>query len=194
MATSKQRFVTDEAFVKAYGYETTPPEQLTKEQQDNRNIMRTVINRYIGSLPADSLKKCALEGLWRCLKYHDYNQTKKKFTTNLWTFTDWECKRELRKLRKPEKAPRIVSMTDFKAVFDIPGKEMPEDVTHIRECIELLPPAQRDLIKEYFFDNRTMEEIGALHKYSKEAARQKINKALAKLREMFLGKVSAGVS
>ncbi len=167
--------VTNEQFEEAYG--TT--DKLTKTQQDNRNIMRTVTSRYSALIPAEELHTCALQALWRCLSYHDDTKGQ-KFTTSLWRFTDWECKRELRR-KHTKKNINTVSVFDF----DIEEESESPTAESVRECVALLPAQHKELINQYYFENRTMEEIGRLHNYSKEAARQKIGKAVRRLQEIY---------
>lgn len=172
--------------MKAYGDPNTPVEKLTDEQKDNRNIIRTVTNKYAQLLTVDEINDCALEAIWRCLGYHRDDKGQ-KFTTSLWKFTDWECKRQLRKKRKSVNTPNTLSIMDFDH-FDLPAPEVSDDIAFIRECVDLLPEPHRQFIKEYYFQNLTMEQIGQKYNFSKEAARQKINKALKRLHEIYIDK------
>ena len=152
--------------------------RLASENKDNINVMRTVTNRYRGCISEEDLKSCALLGLWRCLGYHD--DTKQKFTTSLWRFTDWECKRELAKKKSMKNNVNVQSIIDL----DIMAPAENENIIHVKECLELLAEEDKEVIQQYYFEKRTMEEIGQIHQYSKEAARQKIRKAVVKLREI----------
>jgi RNA polymerase sigma factor (sigma-70 family) len=133
--------------------------------EDNRKIIKKVLSSFIKVIPPEELEICGNEALWRCLGYHEQGKGN-KLTTSLWRFTKWECLRML----------------------EIPIIEN-QDYGHLHECISLLSPLDRQLIQEYFFDRRTMHEIGKLHGYSKEAARQKINKAVNRLRRHCLAGV-----
>lgn len=106
-----------------------------------------------------------------------------KFSTSLWRFITWECKREIS--RKNKKRVKTTSLDNMRG-FNIPNKEKSDDVQYIKDCISLLPANYQSLIKNYFFDKMTMAEIGNIYGYSKETARTKLKKAFNKLREICL--------
>lgn len=147
---------------------------------DNRKIINACISRYIKIMPIEELQECGMVALWKCLKYHEdgHNQ---KFTTSLWRFIDWECRRELKKKNKDK-----TLVTSDMQEYDVTVIENP-DVIKLRDCIEHLKPEHQQIIQEYYFDKLTMEEIGDNHKYSKETARQKINKAVRALSKIYNG-------
>jgi RNA polymerase sigma factor (sigma-70 family) len=146
---------------------------------NNIKIIQKVTSRYTNLIPQDDLKSCALHALWRALTYHDPNRGQ-KFTTSLWRFTEWECRRELVRQKKKK---NTISFSSIE--FDVAADGVNEDVVHIRECLTLLPKTDREVLTQYYIDKYTMEEIGKRNGYSKEAARQKINKAVAKLCEIY---------
>ena len=51
----------------------------------------------------------------------------------------------------------------------------------IPEILEFLSEKQKNIVIQRFYENRTLEEIGQSQGYSKEAARQNINKIIKKL-------------
>lgn len=62
------------------------------KDQNNRNIINKVLNRYYKLLSKDELYSCGLYALWRALR--SYNPSKgRTFSSYLWQMTDWECKR-----------------------------------------------------------------------------------------------------
>ncbi len=152
---------------------------------DNNNIIQSVLVRYNKLIPPDELHACGLEGLWRTLMYHQDNRGN-KFTTSLWKFTDWECKRQLKKNKK-KNSHYVVSLSNDK--IDIAEEQENPTAQDMRECIAKLRPAYRSLIQEYYYNQKTMEEIGVEYGYSKESARQKINQALKDLRKLYSNSV-----
>ena len=82
---------------------------------------------------------------------------------------------------------RTISMsvieTDHK--LDIPNPPEKEMNPQLRNAIYLLSDTDRTLIQEHFIDQRTMEEIGNIHGFSKETARNKLKKAIARLRNLY---------
>ncbi len=155
------RQVTDEEFEKAYS------------NQDNRNIIEAVTKKYANKLSKDTQKSCGMYGLWRCIQNHD-DKYGRKFTTSLFIHVDWECKRELSSMKKKS----LSSLGDQDETIPSPSSS-----GDLSEMIESLPDNQKEIIKQRFCENRTLEEIGNNQGYSKEAARQNINKILSKLRD-----------
>ena len=153
--------VTDEEFEIAY------------ENQDNKNIIKAVTKKYANKLSKDSQKTCGMYGLWRCIQNHD-DKYGRKFTTSLFIHVDWECKRELASMNK--KNMSLLGEQDN----DIPSPASSGDFS---DMLEVLTDNQKDIIRQRFYENRTLEEIGNNQGYSKEAARQNINKIILKLRE-----------
>tara|TARA_R110000824_G_scaffold268532_3_gene457163 strand:+ start:285 stop:779 length:495 start_codon:yes stop_codon:yes gene_type:complete len=153
--------VTDEEFEKAYS------------NQDNKNIIKAAAKKYSSKLSKDAQKTCGMHGLWRCIQNHD-DKYGRKFTTSLFIHVDWECKRELGILtRKP---------LSFLGEHDeeIPSPAISGEALDI---LDTLTEKQKEIMYQRFYENRTLEEIGKKQGYSKEAARQNINKILSKLRE-----------
>ena len=54
----------------------------------------------------------------------------------------------------------------------------------IPEILDLLSENQKNIVIQRFYENRTLEEIGKSQGYSKEAARQNINKIIKKLKKI----------
>lgn len=153
--------VSNKEFEKAY------------KNQDNRNIIKSATKKYFNKLSQDSQISCGMQGLWRCIQNHD-DSYGRKFTTSLYLHVDWECKRELGILNR--KPLSFLGECDN----DIPS---PPIIGDMSEILEHLPEKQREIMYQRFYENRTLEEIGKKQGYSKEAARQNINKILSKLRE-----------
>lgn len=147
--------------------------------EDNQNIIKTVTNKYRAIISIDDLQRCGLHGLWRALQYHQDGRGQ-KFTTSLYRFVDWECKKELNRITKQRKN---VSLETIK--IDVPYWGPTEDTEHLRECLKLLPKPESQLVDMYYFRDMTLEEIGRNNRYTKEAARQKLNKAVQKLTKIY---------
>lgn len=185
----KRRPVSNEQFYEAYGNPNADMGDLTPAQQYNRKIIKNITSQYLGIVPEEDLKACGLTAMWRCLGYHKderEGQKSQKFTTSLYRFVRWECNREVAKHNKKKKRPKVVSLSDLQT-NNLPAKLPTEETTHIHECIDMLSPADKELINEYYIDKRTMHEIGNRHQYSKETARQKIAKAMESLRKLYIG-------
>lgn len=149
------------------------------QNEDNQGIIRTVANKYRSILRPEELDRCGLHGLWRALQYHQDGRGQ-KFTTSLYRFVDWECKKELNKSNKQKKT---LSLDNIK--IDPPYSGRSEDNEHLHECLRLLPKSESELVDMYYFRDMTLEEIGRYNKYTKEAARQKLGKAIQKLGKIY---------
>jgi len=193
----ERRAVSDAEFERAL-YGVAGDEASLRAAADNRNVIKGVLRKYGKQLAKDDLHTCGLNALWRTLQYHQdkYNQ---KFTTSLHRFTDWECKRELRKKRggrgrvKPVEVPyadmlNIAARDNSNSSFRIGGCDpADDDLRHVTECIDLLDDdLQREVIRAYYFEHLTMEQIGKRNGYSKETARKNLRAAVDALRELAL--------
>lgn len=147
--------------------------------QDNKSIIRKVTNRYISSISKDELNRCGWHGLWKALSYHQDGRGQ-KFTTSLYRFVDWECKR----LLKRSNFSKNISLEGAK--IDIPYSEGREDIEHLRECLKLLPKNESELVDMKYFREMTLEEIGAVYGYTKENARQKLARVMEKLHKIYI--------
>ena len=151
-------------------------EQFEKEykNQDNINIIRSATKKYSKTLSPDERERCGMHGLWRCIQSHDPKYGR-KFTTSLFIHVDWECKREIASLnRKPE-----MPLGNFdQEISDISPSGSFDDI------VSGLNDNEKSIIYQRFYENRTLEEIGKSQGYSKEAARQNINKIIGELKKI----------
>ena len=153
--------ITDEEFEAAY------------KNQDNMNVIRAATRKYSNLLSADCQETCGMHGLWRCLQSHN-PEYGRKFTTSLFIHVDWQCKRELSKRIKNNES----NLGDLDTQISF---ENPENI--LLDALDFLPEKQKQIIHQRFYENRTLEEIGDKNGYTKEAARQNINKIINKLKE-----------
>lgn len=185
MDNEKRRVVSDQEFADAY------------ENKDNRSIIKKVCNGYRKVLPEDSREDCGMVGLWRALQYHrgEFNQ---KFTSSLYRFVDWECKREFRKLYGRKRYRQTVSFVQWtpdaeQATCVVHDLTIKEDLEHLQACMDKLHPDDREILKQYYFKDLTMTEIGFRRSFSKECARDRIEKALQNLRRVSQAELSETV-
>jgi DNA-directed RNA polymerase specialized sigma subunit len=155
------KHVTDEEFETAYN------------NQDNKNIINAVTKKYANKLSKDAQTSCGLHGLWRCIQSHD-DSYGRKFTTSLFIHVDWECKREISYINRKKLGQ--LGDSDEDVISPVPSGE-------VSEILESLPDKEKEMMYQRFYENRTLEEIREGQGYSKEAARQNINKIISRLRE-----------
>ncbi len=185
-----RRTVTNEEFkLHYYGGDT---EESKKSASDNRNVLKSVVNRY-RQLNQDERRCCAMKAMWKCLASHEWGR--QKLTTSLFRFANWECLNELR-LRKSQSDSRL-TLSELPLVQRHVSIETqdgpPEDcedahgrLEMIREHMARLPEKwQRTVIQQYYFENLTHEEIGFRNGgYSKEKARLRLEDAMLQLRDL----------
>lgn len=183
---TKRRHVTNEEFHAAYNG-IIGDEQSEKAASDNRNIIFSVLKHYSQKLTPDELKSCGQIGLWKCLQYHDDSRGQ-KFTTSLFRFTRWECRQAIReKFGRRKERDDSFFLPIFERHLDTQC-ELPPDgkLEHIRECMEQLSLWEKKLIKAYYLEGKTIDQISGKPgcSLSKEATRQHIEKALVSLQEI----------
>lgn len=147
-----------------------------------KRLIGKAVRRYNKVLDYDERLVAGLTALQKCLESHDdsYGQ---KFTTSLWRFCDWECRRILKSKKNHQKN---VSLFHFSELLQDEGPS--EETLMVRECVSLLDEPNRKIINQYYFDNLTMEEIGKINGYSRETARKNINKSVDKLKNIIQDK------
>jgi RNA polymerase sigma factor (sigma-70 family) len=160
------REVTNEEFKKAWA------------DENNRKIV-SAVSRKFKIIPYEDRKSFELICVWKTLAQHVEGKGN-KFTTSLWTISNWEFLREYKQIAKRSKI-KTVSLEKFQILAD------EEDCTleHLKECINLLPTSHQEILTLYLLERNTMQEIGNMFGFSKETARQRINKAMILLRRYF---------
>jgi RNA polymerase sigma factor (sigma-70 family) len=158
--------------------------RLAQENKDNQNIIWKELNQYKGLLSSDDLKSCGLQALWRALQYHD-STFSQKFTTSLYRFVHWECRRELRRQNNLKKNTVSIHLVgDIPKKEDSNGAEHREKMTFLQDCMRRLSNEHRTLLEEYYLQRWTYDDMAKLHNCSKESIRGKLNIAVGRLREL----------
>lgn len=185
---NNERHVTDAEVREAYFGGDSPESK--KIAQDNRGIIRGVARRYSNILSRDELESCGLVAIWRCLRKHDttYNR---KFTSSLHQFMIWECIKALgeRKSLRKKKKPDMYYHIGLKRHFDSTTEEIYDEesghlIGHIKETLSGMKYSNKCMIRDYFYRDKTFEQIGQMNGYTKEAARQKVGDAVNSLYQL----------
>lgn len=136
-----------------------------------KGIMNAVSSRFNKSIDADDLSSISNVTLWRCI--NKYDSTKgAKFTSYLYQQLLYAFKNELKKKRVEFSSDKIEMQIDFSTkneVFDI---------------MESLPHKMKNVLRQRYFDNMTINEIAKANGYSRETARRRLNKAIATCRKI----------
>lgn len=156
---------------------------------DNANVLKATLRRYANLLDQDERTSCGLKAVWRTLRHHrdDMGQ---KFTTSLVRFVHWECRREAAR-RGGKSPPGTLPFSDRDAAArprrDDGASERHEEMEHVLTRLPLLPRAwQRRMLRQHFLQGMSVDEVGVANGCTREAARQRIRKAVDKLRELCL--------
>lgn len=157
----ERKFVDNSIYTNAY------------ENKDNQQIIKSVLSKYRGRLTEETLKSCGLNALWRCLQQHDEKYTT-KFTSSLWRFVHWECKKELKTLARSKFRPQ--ELTDI--AEEVPLDNLFDDISSI------LDQEQAKIVKLRFLEGMTLKEIGNTFGVTKEAVRLKLKKALNQIKKL----------
>lgn len=154
--------------------------------QDNKNVIKSVLDGYASQIDPHDLESCGMAALWRALAKHNPNAPSKKdpsrpchqkFTTTLYRYTNWACKRQLEKDRRFANQKTLPS----DMVADLDSNPA---ILHLRDCVESLPDQDRTLIQQRYYDRMTFDEIGQANGFSRGMARQRTMKAFAMLRSL----------
>lgn len=168
-----------------------PRKHVTNEEFDaawmnesNRKVVFAVVGRARTLLTPDEMESVAARALWKALSYHleEYGQL---FTSTLHRVATWTLAGELRtKVRQEAKAQRVRSVERLRREPDEPPGAS-EDATYVAELLAMLEDAeQASLLREYYLEGRTAEEIGRSRGYSRETSRQRLKAALAAARDL----------
>lgn len=140
------------------------------KDEKNKKVFACLGKKYYSGIPPDEMESCKLLGLWKALKKYDPDK-KRKFSNFLYVSVDWECKLYLRKNKR-----KYISCETF------PSEVNSFDEVDISDFINSLSPRLKIVIRQRFFENLTMEEIGLKNDYSRETARRYLQEAIDKLK------------
>lgn len=154
---------------------------LAYNNSDNKNIIKKVMSKYDKIISPDNLESCGDNALWRTLQSHDdsYDQ---KFTTSLYRFCEWECKRELRRNNRKNTINPVgihnISNEDLNFCFY-------ENSINFDELLEILDDTEKQIIDKKFRQNKNMTEISEDLQINKNEVKKKINSSLQKIKKHY---------
>lgn len=178
---SKRRTVTNEEFQIALEGKSGDPAS-KKRARDNRRIIDFVTHKYIGQIDPETLKNCGLHALWRAIGYFN-PEFEQKFTSSLYRFTQFECRRELLRRKRQGKAAQLDEVDERKIVNKMDRIDY-EDLAHIKECVKSLNEEGQRLVDQHFMQGMNLTEIATVNCYTKETARVKLGTAIETLRQI----------
>jgi RNA polymerase sigma factor (sigma-70 family) len=132
-----------------------------------RSIMKSVGNKYRYFLDEDDISSISLTTLWRCTQKYDPDR-KAKFTSYLYQQLNYAFKNQLKKNSKK----RDYATEDIEKVYhDYSGSEA-------FDILNSIPPESAEILRQRYYGNMTIQEIGEANGYSRETARRRINQAI----------------
>ncbi len=151
----------------------------------NRRVTNKVLSLYKGRIDSETLKALGLQGLWRCLQFHDPNR-ENKFTTSLWRFVIWACESEIKRLSTKKNSETRKKIQYSNMNFDYIGNDIKQEfaLDVFTDIDDLLEEEYSTILKLRFQKGMTLKEIGEQFGYTKEAARQKLNNALIQVKRL----------
>jgi len=178
---SKRRNVTNEEFQIALQGKPGDPAS-KKRATDNQKIINSVTHQYVNQIDPETLKSCGLHALWRAIGYFN-PEYKQKFTSSLYRFTQFECRRELLRRKREGKATRLDGI-DERHIVNRLDRVDHEDLTHIRECLKSLNEEGQRLVDQHFTQGMNLTEIAEANCYSKDTAGVKLHAAIETLKQI----------
>jgi len=143
------------------------------KDEDNIKIINHVCKKYISRISAEDLHRCKLVALWDALRNFD-SERKVKFTSFLYNCIDWECKRQLSEYKKAKRISTNLS---------VDGDCEDINICETLDWIDSLPEKLAIAIKQKFIYGYTVQEIAKKNNYSRETARQYVQKGIEKLKK-----------
>lgn len=151
---------------------------------DNINVANKAMSRYSKILQSDEIESCKINAIWRTLKSHDdcYGQ---KFTTSLFRFCLWECKKEVRKKKKKNNIEFVsiyrMSEDEIEAIDGLSN----EHSRNFDEMIEILDNSEKIIMDKMYRQDKNVTEISKELGVSKVFIKKKINTCLQKIKEHY---------
>lgn len=147
------------------------------KNKDNVRLINFITNKYAKKLDKDIRRECGLIALWRALKKYD-PKFGQKFTSSLYRFIHWECRRELAKRDQEDyqiKGNRRRVRDEF---VDIDNKEF------VEHYLDLLPAEDREIIRMHYLEDVSVTNIADKFGWQKEVVRKRIKASMLMLQEL----------
>lgn len=154
--------------------------------QDNANVIRSVLNSYARQINEDDLHACGVNALWKTLRKHDPNHPSgKKFTSSLWRYCNWEC---LHWLKTQTLSVGRMQRIDFDKAKDVVSGDV-----HLEKAKDLVNAAlaelgrdDRELLRQHYYEGMTLTQLAVLYHVSRSCARVRLKTARERLRQIIL--------
>jgi RNA polymerase sigma factor (sigma-70 family) len=147
---------------------------------DNQRVLRSVLRKYKHLLPNDVLHSCGMVAVWKACGNHNWSM-ETKFVSSVYRYAKWQCQTEARK------ASKRIRTIGLKRSYEKATLDIPKCLTkhgEVQELIETLSfDWQKDIIRQYYINGKSLSAIADIYGYSKETARKKLSEAVGELRK-----------
>lgn len=162
-----KRQVSDHEFSEAYA------------SPDNTRIINKATSKFRSILDEDERSSCGTQGLWEALQNHEDGKGN-KFTSTLYQYVYWRCSTKAKNILKNK--GKEVLFTDYGASPEKTFEEQSE-IAEIYEVMDKrLSPQDNQILKDYFINKLTIQEIADKNGCSKCTISGKCKRSLEKLR------------
>jgi RNA polymerase sigma factor (sigma-70 family) len=133
---------------------------------DIQNVMNKITNRYKRNVDVDDIESIKMSVLWSCVKKYDSSKGA-KFTSYLYQQLSYAMKNQVKK-------KRVEFNTEAIEKIDTNTSNSME----ILDIVTGLSKEDSNILRQRFYQNMTMKEIGRSNGYSRETARRKLRNVL----------------
>ena len=141
------------------------------------SVINFVGNRYIGRIPRDDLEQLKLLGLWRaCENYNPECGT--QFVTTLYNHVRGQCLNFITKANRERKHVGSKPLKHCSLIDKNLGS------VDIMDTLNMIPEKYSKAIKQKYYHNMTLTEIGQKNGYTYETARKHTNMGIQLLKQL----------
>lgn len=167
------------------------------KNKKNKKIIKSFLRRFHSQFERDEMRSFAMEVVWRCLQQHN-PKFKTQFTTSLYRMMYWKFCSELK--RKKRKNPQFTildreRLSIHSRIFEVCStEEEPASLEeffsyneeYLSERVKYLNEEDKKILKQRFVEDLSYTRIGQLHGCCRQAAKNKVDKAVSNLRQICL--------
>lgn len=155
--------------------------------EDNIKIMKSAIRKspVAKNLTEDEQESCKLIALWNSLQNWD-NNPEIKFTTFLYKNVTWQCLLQRQINNKFYKRHITISNDNEFSNRNFHNYLQANDLEEMMSfCLQKLPEKTVKILRQRYYENMTLKEIGKQNGYSHETARRNVNLAVKQIKQLY---------
>ena len=149
-----------------------------KDNLDNKRLIFSILQKYKNIFSYEELENIGNIALWKCLLKHNPNLGQ-KFTTSLYNHVMWQVLVELRNYNKDKK----YTTNTVSSGVNTSSYEQNNNLTDVKDILNTLEPRYRDIVYEYYIEQRTLADISERHDIGIKTASKRIKEGISLLRD-----------